>query len=488
MKGRLSVGNQMSRRQLVKGSAAAAAAMFAAGAEPRSMEGYTDQLSYQAEDEVRFHISTSAKAYDIEIAREGAVRELVWDRRGVLGSAYPAPASASTHGCGWPAAFTLRVPEQWRSGYYTATMRAKGSDDADQGKIFFVVRSAHPGRDSKILLQLCTNTYNAYNTYGGLSLYSGYRKGAQVSFDRPYAGFAEPKGFTAKYSGWQNWEKPFVEWAERAGYRIDFAVNSDLEIPGILKNYRLVLSVGHDEYWSSAMRDNLEGFIAKGGNVAFFSGNTAFWQVRPENSGRILVGWKDGYEEDPFYAQGRYKLLSTMWSNRLVERPENELTGVSFAWGGYHHFFDQVPDGLGAYEIHRPDHWIFAGTGLRRGDLLGAKGRVVGYECDGCEFVLKNRLPVATHRDGTPESFEILGTAPAGLSTMDNSLAVVTEALYGKNNSQHRHPQPGAAVLGNYTRGGTVFTTGCTDWSNGLKSGDEIVERITRNVLDRLSS
>src|SRR5204862_3384598 len=113
----------------------------------------------------------------------------------------------------------------------------------------------------------------------------------------------------------------------------------------------LVLSVGHDEYWSSAMRDNLEGFIAKGGNVAFFSGNTSFWQVRPENRGRILVGWKDGYEEDPFYAQGRYKLLSTMWSNRLIERPENELTGVSFAWGGYHHFFDQVPNGLGAYEI-----------------------------------------------------------------------------------------------------------------------------------------
>ena len=118
----------------------------------------------------------------------------------------------------------------------------------------------------------------------------GLPRARRVSFDRPYAGFAEPCGFTARYSGWQRWEKPFVQWAERSGYKLDVAVNSDLEFhPEILKHYRLVLSVGHDEYWSSKMRDHLEAFIVGGGNVAFFSGNTAFWQVRSEDNGRTLV-------------------------------------------------------------------------------------------------------------------------------------------------------------------------------------------------------
>ena len=81
-----------------------------------------------------------------------------------------------------------------------------------------------------------------------------------------------------------------MEWAERAGYRFDYAVNSDLEFhPEILQHYRLGLSVGHDEYWSASMRDHLAAFLAEGGNVAFLSGNVASWQVRSEDNGRALV-------------------------------------------------------------------------------------------------------------------------------------------------------------------------------------------------------
>jgi hypothetical protein len=349
-----------------------------------------------------------------------------------------------------------------------------------------VVRSRHPGRDTRILLQLCTNTYNAYNRWGGSSLYGG-PKGVvrRVSFERPYIGFVPGDDFTSRYSGWRNWEQPFVVWAEAAGYALDFAVNSDLEFrPEILQGYRLVLSVGHDEYWSAPMRDHLEAFIGAGGNVAFFSGNTCFWQVRSEDHGRALVSWKMDFDKDPIYQSDDQRLLSGMWSNHLVKRPENQLTGVSFSYGGYHHFFETGGDGC--YTIHRPDHWVFAGTGLRRGDRLGAKDRIVGYECDGCQFTLEDGVPVPTHRDGTPPTFQILGTAPAGLSTKDSSLIWVSEALYGKGTSR-RIDQPGVAVLGVYTRGGTVLTTGCTEWVRGLQGHDPAVERITRNVLDRLA-
>lgn len=155
-----------------------------------------------------------------------------------------------------------------------------------------------------------------------------------------------------------------------------------------------------------------------------------------------------------------------------------------FAYGGYHRFFEH--GGEGAYQVHRPDHWVFEGTGLKQGDLLGAIDKIVGYECDGCRFTLDGGLPVPAGDDGTPQTFTILGTAPAWLSAKDNSLLWVSEALYGKGTSQ-RIEQPGAAVMGAYTRGGTVFTTGCTEWVRGLSGRDPTVTRITRNVLDRLS-
>ena len=294
-------------------------------------------------------------------------------------------------------------------------------------------------------------------------------------------------GYTVWESCWHHWQQPFVAWAERAGFRLDYAVNGDLEFhPEMLENYRLVLSVGHDEYWSSPMRDSLEAFIAAGGNAAFFSGNNVWWQVRFVEEGRDLVCWKEDYEQDPVYAEGNHGLLSTIWSHRLVNRPENQLTGVCFAYGGYHRFFDQFQDSEGAYTVHQPDHWVFAETGLRRGDLLGAKDKIVGYECDGCEIDWQDGLPVPTYNDGTPEGFEILATAPASLTAADNSLTLVPLAMWGEG-SPRKLPQPGAAVVGTYTRGGTVFTTGCTDWSEGLRGGDKVVEQISYNVLERLS-
>ena len=95
-------------------------------------------------------------------------------------------------------------------------------------------------------------------------------------------------------AGWPSWEGPFVAWAEANGYELDYAVNADLEErPAMVDGYPLVLSVGHDEYWSSPMRDTIEAYIAGGGNVAFLSGNTAFWQVRLEDGGDTMVGYKD---------------------------------------------------------------------------------------------------------------------------------------------------------------------------------------------------
>jgi hypothetical protein len=458
-------------------SAATAPAFQPSDAKPLFVEGYAGRISYAPGEDLTLHVSTSAATFEVEIARVGAKREVVWTGKSVAGREHPVPENASSHGCNWPAALTTKIPAQWRTGYYQVTLRAadrggkftQRNRRTAEGSCYFVVRPAQPGKDAKVLLQLSTNTYNAYNNWGGFSLYAyhgqGGNQGHRVSFQRPPSTLFE------------RWELPFVEWAERQGIALDYAVNGDLESrPEILKAYRLVLSVGHDEYWSKPMRDNLEAFIGAGGNVAFFSGNTCCWQVRSEDDGQALTCWKQNYHQDPVYsARGSQATLASLWSHHLIGRPENSLTGVGFLWGGYHKSHGQFMDGSGAFTVHRPDHWLFAGTNLKRGDAFGGKDTIVGYECDGCELVWKDGLPSPTFRDGTPETFVVLGTAPARWHPDDAEWY-----------DRWENGRTGNAVLGVYTRGGTVFTCGSTDWAHGLKGGDPAVIQITRNVLERL--
>jgi hypothetical protein len=452
--------------------------------EPPSLtvEGYTDHLSYRAGDEIAFHVSTTAPKFSLEISRLGSKPEVVLTKTDLSGTTYPVPENASSHGCRWPVSTKVPVPSEWRSGYYNVRLRVADNGGTFVGRnrrtaeadLFFIVRPAEPGKSTSVLLQLCTNTYNAYNNWGGGSLYAYHGRanlqGHRVSFDRPLEG------------QFRQWELPFVTWAERQGYVLDYCANSDLETrPEILERYKLVLSVGHDEYWSTPMRDHLEAFIGRGGNVAFFSGNTCCWQVRSEDHARALTSWKQWFNMDPAFPTSDHRTLSTLWSHHLVKRPENQLTGVGFLHGGYHLSHGQYMDGKGAFTAHRPEHWVFEGTGLSRGESFGGKHTVVGYECDGCEFRLEDGLPVPTHSDGTPETFTILATCPARWHPDD--------ALWYDRFPRDASgtPQQGAAVMGLYTRGGTVLTTGTTDWAHGLRGGDAIVERITKNVLDRLS-
>lgn len=501
-----------------------------------AVEGYPSQYSYLPGEEAQFHCSARVKSFSVEITRVGHSREVVWRREGIRGEEHPTPADAYAKGCGWPVTFSVSIPENWRSGFYEVTMRGDGVQGPEAiGHSFFVVRSANPGRDTSILLVLSTNTYNAYNRWGGHCLYTG---ATQVSFARPlergyvyrpeaaYDGRAasveaEPDPLhlrTQAYlrdnlyplwiisAGWPSWERRFVRWAESNGYRIDMAVNADLEShPHLLDQYQLMVSVGHDEYWSWGMRDAVDSFVERGGNAAFFSGNCCFWQVRLEDEGRTMVCYKDkAHIQDPVVGTDQQHLMAGMWSDPLINRPENHTTGLSFTRGGYVRMGECVPRSSGAYTIYRPDHWAFAGTGLRYGDLLGLGSYVVAYEVDGCEFTMQNGLPVPTHADGTPDTFTILGTSPAHLVSITDTvneappalwasldppgdLEFVAMRLYGdaspQNTAKLAH---GNAVMGCFTRGGTVFSAGSTDWAYGLDD-NALIQRVTRNVLDKLS-
>ena len=462
---------------------------------------------------------SSDAPFGIEVAREGGAREVVWSRDAVAGTSYPIPPNASADGCGWPVSLEIPVGEDWRSGYYAVTL-SSGDGRADA---FFVVRPRD--RVSSILLVLSTATYNAYNDWSGPSLYTG---GTRVSFERPlasgfltrpepaarkaqafpdrealaYFAWAEEQGLSpwSGGSGWWTWERPFVAWAEREGFAIDVAVSQDLEDhPEVLDGHRLFLSVGHDEYWSWGMRDAVEGFLAAGGNAAFLSGNTCWWQVRFEGS--AMTCFKYRASEDPVLGMPDQRLLTGAWADRRIGRPEAAMTGLSFSRGGYSRYGLGVPRASGAYTVWRPDHWAFEGTSLRYGDALGLADAIVGYEVDGCELAITDGMPVPTHMDGAPETLEVLATAPARLWAQDEQpsryahepgeLEHVAMVLFGEGWQDQVHRiANNHAVLGCFDvpGGGTVFNAGCTDWTYGIEGGDSDVQRVTRNVLERLSA
>jgi hypothetical protein len=483
------------------------------------LEGYAWPQSAAVGEEVELHVSTDAARFDVEVAREGAERRVVWARAGTGGSAHEVPEDASATGCRWPASIAIEVDPAWASGFYSVTLRA----DGETADAFFVVRAAE--RRRPIVLVLSTSTYNAYNDWGGPSLYTG---GTRVSFERPLApGFlrkpepdrrkaqpgpdrearwffewAEPLGLSvwSGGAGWWNWERRFVAWAEREGFELDVAASQDLELrPDVLDGHALFVCVGHDEYWSWAMRDTLDRFLDAGGNAAILSGNTCFWQVRFEDDARAMTCFKYRADEDPVVGTVDERLITGPWSDRRIGRPESATIGLTFTRGGYSRYGLGVPRASGAYTVWRPDHWAFEGAELRYGDALGLADAIVGYEVDGCELGLVDGLPVPTHADGAPASLEILATAPARLWSRDEQpsryaheqgeLENAAQALFGDRWREEVHRlEHNAACIGVYERpgGGTVFNCGVTDWAYGL--GDPDVSRITSNVLRRLST
>lgn len=493
------------------------------------IQAYCLHRSYTSQDEVELCVSTTSPTFSLNILRMGREPTECLQITDIEGAHQPVPQDVVANGCGWQVSVRFRPDSSWRSGFYKIDLT---SSDGATSEAFFILRAVSP--TSPILWVVETNTWNAYNFFGGASTYTkdgeAYAGGApRVSFERPlpagfislpeerlrfanpgppitdlpYTAWAEANGttFWSGAASWGHWGAAFASWLDDEGIEVDFAANEDIHHdPALLDRYRLMLSVGHDEYWTWEMRDAVEGFAARGGNVAFFSGNTAFWQVRIEDGGRQMVAYKAAVSEDPVMGTADERHNSGMWSHAATKRPENSMTGVSFTRGGYARFAKATPASAGGYTIYHHEHWALEGTGLGYGDQLGDAQALVGYEVDGCVFQFKRGRPYPTGEDGTPSNFEIIGIAPAALFTHSTApdglytpestsdLQLVALQVAGSQDADALDQfARGHAVMGSYVvpGGGTVFTGGTTEWAYGLK--DPQVAQITRNIINRLS-
>ncbi len=503
---------------------------------------YTDVTSALPGEVVCLHISGPEGHGDLEVARIGLNRTIVL-QAGVSYKQHQTPDEADRIGCDWPVAAKFTIGNEWPSGYYEIAIN---THDGESWKHFVCVRQGQLATRKRAVIVLNSNTYQAYNWWGGRSTYcdvAAFMAGRLKFFDalegrlgvvsrnRPFAqgilampagaprmmnngtrGFRQvpelpSRAFNAAHglgpldgpAGFLNkWEHAFVSWAEMIG--LDLAYLTDLDLdqdPAALEGYGTVVLAGHSEYWSGPQRDALDDFVDNGGKLAIFSGNTSYWKVRWEASGQMICHKHDGFSVEP----NSGKDGTHLWSHPNFGRPEAALTGLSFIFGGYHRLGMCVARGAGGYTVYDEDHWALQGADLFYGDLISANIPLLAYENDGCmlQFGRNGELRSVPNL-GVPENLEIIAAAPASLGEdpgrgygpilAPEDMRSTAEIVFGDGSEAScRRLLRGHAVMASLKRGkGEVFNGGTTEWAYALRAGDPYIERITRNVLTRFGA
>lgn len=374
------------------------------------IEGYASLTSVNRGGEIDFFVNTkSAPSYNIDVYRMGyyggAGARLMKPFKNIARQAQPLPCRNPDDviECDWNASLRLRIPDDvsdprsvdyWASGIYLARLSTNDATVRDSYVIFVVRDDTRP---ATYVQQLPVSTYQAYNFWGGKSMYTGCeshpngwdcgpneRPASAVSFNRPYGRGATAASAPGVGAGEfltnvqpvhaaynisnAGWDYNMLRWVEKQGYDVKYISNLDLhENSAVLSQAKAFISVGHDEYYSKVMWDRLVAAKAAGINLAFFSANQLFWQVRfvpgtygASKANRIMICYRGGGDPE------RDNNLTTD-QFRFLGRPEASLIGNQYVT-------DPV---VGDITITNAGHWLFAQSGATNGALL--KG-LLGYE------------------------------------------------------------------------------------------------------------
>jgi hypothetical protein len=425
------------------------------------IEGYASRTSVRAGEKISFHVSTKpAGPVTLDIYRmgyyQGKGARLMRTLGPVAAPTAPTPSVGPMRirACNWDAVAEVTIPSDWPSGVYLVKLSAKAH--RYQSYLTFIVTD---NRKADVLFQCSTNTWQAYNKWPeNHSLYENDRadkrplvSGVRVSFKRPYAKYPQVVDHTLSLGSGEFllWEYPFAYWLEEKGYDVTYCSNEDVDAGGVdfLTRAKVFLSVGHDEYWTRKQYDTCLEAVKQGVNFGFFSGNSCCFVVdrsKPDEMERVgrYGGIRKG--EEPWMA------------DLPVEAPsEAALIGAQTV---------SPFNGSGDWVVTKPEHWMFAGTGMKKGD------RVTGLV--GWEF----------HGDPAP----IPGMEVVAAGTTINS---------GEAPSHYEatiYPGP---------KGNTVFNASTIFWAMGLShppghilpfvhngrplGPDPRVQKITANLLDR---
>ena len=317
------------------------------GAGSSAIQGFATDISIDQGGTVGFKVDTTATRFRIDIYRLGFYGGQGARRVATIADTATTATiqqdcryedSTGLEDCGnWSQSASWTAPPDAVSGLYIAKLVAtQGLTGASH--VPFIVRD--DDGQSPILFQTSDTTWQAYNSYGGNSLYSGRPDGRayKVSYNRPFVtrgGSSEDWIFNAEY--------PSIRFLEANGYNVSYTTGVDSDRRGaLIRQHQLFLSVGHDEYWSGPQRANVEAARDAGVHLAFMSGNEVFWKTRWESSidgsgtpHRTLVTYKETHADAKIDPIGSATWTGTWRDPRFSPpgdggRPENALTGQLF--------------------------------------------------------------------------------------------------------------------------------------------------------------
>jgi hypothetical protein len=423
------------------------------------IEGYASKTSVSVNDTIDFYVSTNPNApYTIDIYRMGYYGGKGANLKRSIGpltgkqQAEPKPDKQTNFfEAKWESSHQLVIPEDWVSGVYVCKLTTM--PEKLQSYMIFIVKD---DRKADFVFQCSDMTWQAYNRWPYWhSMYDEgavpwkNTDGAVISFDRPYAIYVNelPSAFNPLSNGGGEfllWEFPLAYWMEEQGYDVTYISNVDTHADSsTLLRAKGFLSVGHDEYWTQEMFNNVQNARDRGVNLLFLSGNSVSGIVylKPSTDGR------------PYRTTGRIP-----GDNNFPN--EQDLMGASSYGVGY-----------GSLICREPNHWLYEGTGLKQGDSIP---NLVGWEFHG--------RPTGDARD----------------------LLVLAETTVDAVGFGSNEPRNHTATIYSGPKGNFVFSAGTCWWSMPLaktpayqhpkklhedvdfSKPDPRVQRMTKNLLDRV--
>ena len=457
------------------------------GSNDSYIQGFADPFSVNVGGSINFKIQTAASSYSIDIYRMGYYggdgARLI---QSIPATAQNQPACNTNTvtglvDCGnWSVSATWNVPATAVSGVYFAHIYTSGTTHENQ--IPFVV--TNNASTSNTVFMTSDETWQAYNDWGGYSLYTGNATGSpwccgalnpgratQVSYNRP---------FNTRYvnTGGQDFffsmEFPMIEFLEENGYDVSYVSEANVSAPGaasMLEQHKMLLNAGHSEYWDAGARANLTTARDAGVNVALFTGNTMWWKTRWANSQygneayRTLITYKESLDStqsdpsDPPTWTGAWRDPRFTSSGDDGGQPENALTGQLWTVNCCS-YADQVPSQYSKLQIWKNT----AVANLQAGQTYTMPDETLGYEWD---------------------SDVDNGFRPAGEIDMSKTCENVTQALLTVNENIGPANECNSLTLYKAASGALVFDAGTVQWAWGLNNNHDGDQNGTNPVMQQ---
>jgi hypothetical protein len=335
---------------------------------PHAIEGFASQVSAVPGEDVALFVNTTAASFHVEVYRmgyyQGLAGRLIETTDTYPGVRQPPPTvtpGVNTVNCPWDPSFNLSVTKAWPPGNYL--LKLVGSEGQQQ---YIPLTIRDDASTAAYVLQNSVTCWQAYNLWGGYSLYYGKDGKGQdfanrarvVSFDRPY-----PQSWAQGSADFFGNEFPLLYQMEQLGLDMTYWTDVDLHTsPGLLLKHRALFSLGHDEYWSTPMRAGAQTAVAHGVNLAFLGANACYRQIRlgPSLVGpnRLQTCYKTA-AEDPMSAS-EPSLTTVDWNQYPLNDPESLLIGSMYQSVGANDAL-VVTDGSA---------WLWQGCGLPDGTSL----------------------------------------------------------------------------------------------------------------------